>query len=236
MLRPSWRQFQSDEQLVSGGQVIATAVPPSSPSSPKITKTLVIAAVIGLVLGIILALIREGMDRRIKSPGELESPGCAPLSWASSPSSRRRSPDRSLVVINEPRSPVSEAYRTTAIALENLAARDGRTGDNDRSRPKDGGGASTSTANLGAVLAQAGHQVILVSADLRNPTLHLILGLPAGRGLSTAVHEAKNTERLLKGYPRSQPVPAGRRPGAGRSQRRCSPAPPWHRSSTTCKP
>jgi capsular exopolysaccharide synthesis family protein len=188
--------FQSDEQLVSGGQVIAPAVPPSSPSSPKITKTLVIAAVIGLVLGIILALIREGMDRRVKSPGELESRLRAPVLGVI-PKFKGRSADRSLVVINEPRSPVSEAYRTAAIALENLAARAGARVILIVS-PQHGGGASTSTANLGAVLAQAGRQVILVSADLRSPTLHLILGLPAGRGLSTAVHEAKNTERLLK--------------------------------------
>jgi capsular exopolysaccharide synthesis family protein len=64
--------------------------------------------------------------------------------------------------------------------------------------PKPGGGASTTTANLGAILAQAGRQVILVSADLRNPTLHLILGLSNGRGISTAVREGKSAERLLK--------------------------------------
>ena len=188
--------FQSDQQLVSGGQVIGTAVPPSSPSSPKIATTLVIAAVIGLVLGIILALIREGMDRRIKSPGEMESQLRAPVLGVI-PKFKGRSPERSLVAINEPRSPASEAYRTAAIALENLATRTGARVIMIVS-PKEGGGASTATANLGAVLAQAGRQVILVSADLRNPTLHLILGLPDGRGLSTAVTEAKNTERFLK--------------------------------------
>jgi uncharacterized protein involved in exopolysaccharide biosynthesis len=86
MLRPQLtdaanqlQTLESDQQLVSGGQVIGTAVPPPSPSSPKITSTLIIAAVIGLVLGILLALLREGMDRRIKSPGELESTLYAPV-------------------------------------------------------------------------------------------------------------------------------------------------------------
>ena len=65
--------------------------------------------------------------------------------------------------------------------------------------PREGGGATTTMANVGAVLAQAGHQVILVSADLRGPTLHHIFGLQNGRGLSTAVLEGKNIERLLKG-------------------------------------
>jgi capsular exopolysaccharide synthesis family protein len=189
--------FQSDQSLVDGGQVIGTAVPPSTPSSPKKTTTLIIAAVIGLVLGILLALIREATDRRIKSPGELGSRLQAPVLGVI-PKFKGRSPDRSLVIISEPRGSASEAYRTAAIALENLAARASARVIMFAS-PRQGGGASTTTANLGAVLAQAGHQVILVSADLRDPALHLILGLQNGRGLSTAVLEGKNTERLLKG-------------------------------------
>lgn len=189
--------FKSDEQLVSGGQLIGTAVPPSSPSSPKIVTTLVIAAVIGLVLGIILALLREGMDRRIKSADQMETQLRAPVLGVI-PKFKGGSPERSLVTINDPRSPATDAYRVTAIALENLAARTGARVIMIAS-PKAGGGASTATANLGAVLAQAGHQVILVSADLRNPALHLILGVPDGRGLSTALMDANNTERYLKG-------------------------------------
>jgi succinoglycan biosynthesis transport protein ExoP len=205
MLRPQFTYvasqlatFESDQQLVSGGILIGSAVPPPSPSSPKITTTLVIAAVIGLVLGILLALIREGMDRRIKSPDEMETQLRAPVLGVI-PKFKGRSPERSLVTISDPRSPASEAYRTTAIALENLAARAGVRMIMFAS-PKAGGGASTTTANVGAVLAQAGHQVILVSADLRSPTLHLILGLPDGRGLSTALMDGANsTDRLLKG-------------------------------------
>jgi polysaccharide biosynthesis transport protein len=191
--------FQSDESLVNGGQVIGTAVPPSSPSTKK-TTTLIIAAVIGLALGILLALIREAMDRRIKSPGDLGNRLGAPVLGVIPKFRGGRSPDRSLVVITEPRGSASEAYRTTAIALENLAGRAGAQVIMFAS-PRVGGGASTTTANIGAVLAQAGHQVILVSADLRDPALHLMMGLQNGRGLSTAVVEGKSTERLLKGTP-----------------------------------
>lgn len=189
--------FQSDQSLVDGGQVIGTAVPPSSPSGKKSTL-LIIAAVVGLVLGILLALIREAMDRRIKSPGELGDRLQAPVLGVIPKFRGGRSEDRSLVVLAEPRGAASEAYRTAAIALETLAGRAGAQVVMFAS-PQAGGGASTTTANIGAVLAQAGHQVVLVSADLREPALHLILGLQNGRGLSTAVVEGKSTERLLKG-------------------------------------
>jgi capsular exopolysaccharide synthesis family protein len=189
-------QFQADQKLVSAGMVIGVAVPPSSPSSPKVTKTLLIAGVIGLVVGICLALIREAMDGRIKSPEELESRLRAPVLGVI-PKFGARSPDRSLATIADPRGAASEAYRMTAIALENLTARGGLRVIMIVS-PEDGGGASTATANLGVVLAQAGHRVILVSADLRDPRLHLIFGLSNGHGLSTALLEGTDAERLLK--------------------------------------
>jgi capsular exopolysaccharide synthesis family protein len=48
------------------------------------------------------------------------------------------------------------------------------------------------------MLAQAGHRVILVSADLRYPTLHLIFGLSNGHGFCNALMEGMDPERLLK--------------------------------------
>jgi capsular exopolysaccharide synthesis family protein len=85
----------------------------------------------------------------------------------------------------------------TAMTLEHLAARDGLRVIMVVS-PQDGGGASTTVANLGVVLAQAGHRVILVSADLRYPTLHLIFGLSNGHGFCNALLEGMDPERLLK--------------------------------------
>jgi capsular exopolysaccharide synthesis family protein len=45
-------------------------------------------------------------------------------------------------------------------------------------------GKTTATARLGRALTQAGHRVLLVSADLRVPRLHEMFGLQLGAGLS----------------------------------------------------
>lgn len=45
-------------------------------------------------------------------------------------------------------------------------------------------GKSTTVANLGVVLAQAGSTVLLVDTDLRRPTLHKIFGFSNDRGLT----------------------------------------------------
>jgi capsular exopolysaccharide synthesis family protein len=189
-------QFQSDEQLVSAGNVITTAVAPTSPSSPKLAKDLLIAGAIGLVLGICLALVREATDGRIKSPDEFESRLRAPVLGVI-PRYNARSPEAALATINDPRGRASEAYRMTAMALEYLAERKSLRTMVVVS-PQDGGGASTTIANLGVVLAQAGHRVILVSADLRYPSLHLIFGLSNGHGFCNALLEGIEPERLLK--------------------------------------
>jgi capsular exopolysaccharide synthesis family protein len=189
-------QFQADQQLISAGTVVMTAGSPSSPSSPKVAKTLLIAGVIGLVIGLSLALIREAMDGRIKNADALESRLRAPVLGVI-PKFNARSPEKSLATITDPRGAASEAYRMTAITLEHLAARDGLRVIMVAS-PEDGGGASTTVANLGVMLAQAGHRVILVSADLRYPTLHLIFGLSNGHGFCNALLEGMDPERLLK--------------------------------------
>lgn len=151
---------------------------------------------IGLVIGLCLALIREAMDRRIKNPDALESRLRAPVLGVI-PRFDARSPERSLATVTDPRGAASEAYRMAAITLEHLAARDGLRVIMVAS-PQDGGGASTTVANLGVVLAQAGHRVILVSADLRYPSLHLIFGLSNGHGFCNALLEGLDPERLLK--------------------------------------
>lgn len=189
-------QLQADQQLVSAGSVITTAVPPSSSSSSHAAKILLIAAVIGLVIGLCIALIREAMDRRIKTPDALESRLRAPVLGVI-PKFDARSPERSLATITDPRGAASEAYRVAAVSLEHMAARKDLRVIMVVS-PQDGGGASTTVANLGVVLAQAGHRVILVSADLRYPSLHLIFGLSNGHGFYNAVLEGMDPQRLLK--------------------------------------
>jgi Mrp family chromosome partitioning ATPase len=56
-------------------------------------------------------------------------------------------------------------------------------------------GKSTVTARLGRALAQAGHPTLLISADLRWPTLHDIMGVPEEPGLTELLEEASERPR-----------------------------------------
>jgi len=102
-----------------------------------------------------------------------------------------------LITISDPRSPLSEAYRTLRTnldfasldrALKTLAVTSAGVGE----------GKSTTLANLAVVSAQAGRKVLLVDADLRRPMLHDIFGLSNSAGLTTAIRDGATAELPLQ--------------------------------------
>lgn len=94
------------------------------------------------------------------------------------------SEDQELITIANPKSPVSEAYRTlrTNIQFSSLD-KPLRTLLVTSSSPSEG--KSTTVGNLGVTFAQAGYQVILVDCDLRRPSLHEIFSLENDVGLTS---------------------------------------------------
>jgi capsular exopolysaccharide synthesis family protein len=95
-------------------------------------------------------------------------------------------PSESLITLTNPRSPVSEAYRTLRTNLE-FSSLDRPIKTMVVTSPGLGEGKSTTLANLAVTLAQAEKEVILVDCDLRRPSQHEIFGLSNGVGLTTMV-------------------------------------------------
>jgi len=103
-----------------------------------------------------------------------------------------------LITVAEPRSAISEAYRTLRTNLD-FAGLDRALKTLVITSAGVGEGKSTTLANLAIVSAQAGRKVILVDADLRRPALHQILGTSNELGLtSMVVDEARLTAPPLQ--------------------------------------
>ncbi len=109
----------------------------------------------------------------------------------------------SLVTISNPRSPISEAYRTLRTNLEfSSLDKPLRTMVVTSAGPEEG--KSTTLANLAVTLAQAEKKVILVDCDLRRPSQHEIFEVENGVGLTTMVVD----EEAFKNPPLQEtPVP-----------------------------
>ncbi|WP_339180188.1 CpsD/CapB family tyrosine-protein kinase [Oceanobacillus sp. FSL W7-1293] len=90
---------------------------------------------------------------------------------------------RHLITNSNPRSPISEQYRTVRTNLQ-FASVDNEIKSMLLTSAGPAEGKSMTTANLAVVYAQQGKKVLLVDADLRKPTIHYTFRLDNLRGLS----------------------------------------------------
>ena len=92
----------------------------------------------------------------------------------------------SLITLTDPRSPVSEAYRTLRTNLS-FYSLDNPIRTLVVTSPATGEGKSTTVANLAVTMAQSGRRTILVDCDLRRPSLHTLFNLSSEPGLTNMV-------------------------------------------------
>lgn len=104
---------------------------------------------------------------------------------------------RKLIVQEDPKSPIAEAYRTLRTNLQ-FAKVDGelRTIMFTSSGPAEG--KSTTIANVAVALAQSGRRIILVDCDLRKPVQHRIFG-KRNRGVTNILVDDSSVETFLQG-------------------------------------
>ncbi len=177
-------QLQVDAaSALDQARIVSPTAADASPITPGVTTIGPLAAVVGLVLGVDLALLFNFLDESIRTKGDLElaCPGLVVLGTV--PQGR----DLAALVPGQDRSsPTAEAYRSVRTVL--LAARrDPPIRMLQVTSPGPSEGKTTVVANLGMVLAAAGRYVVVVDADLRNPTLNERFGLPNDVGLTSII-------------------------------------------------
>ncbi|BAL62600.1 CpsD/CapB family tyrosine-protein kinase [Melissococcus plutonius] len=111
---------------------------------------------------------------------------------------KQRTKPISLITMSDPASPISEQYRTIRTniqyamvdkTLQTLAITSSSASE----------GKSTSTINLAIVFANSNKKVLLVDADMRNPTIAKTFELINNRGLSTLLsNKTMTTEEVLQ--------------------------------------
>jgi non-specific protein-tyrosine kinase len=156
------------------------AVTPISPVRPKPLQNGLLAAVVGILLSMGVIFAMTALDDTLKDPEELARQtgltiiGVIPHDETAS---------RGLVTQLEPRSPVSEAYRSLRTNIEYANAAHPLTRIVITSAtPSDG--KSTIAANLATVIAQGEKGISLLDADMRRPRVHSLMNLSQRSGLS----------------------------------------------------
>jgi capsular exopolysaccharide synthesis family protein len=167
-------------EAVSVGDVIQPANLPTSPSGPNHPKAGILGLIVGLGLGVGIGLFRERLDARVHGRDDMELHSRAPV-LAFIPHIRSRSP--APIMLDQPTSSGAEAYKALRVRFLHAAAQQGFKTIVITSSVA-GEGKTWTAANLGVALAQSGKWVALVSADLRQPRLHLYFPPENGTGLT----------------------------------------------------
>jgi succinoglycan biosynthesis transport protein ExoP len=203
-------QYDTAIQAIKGssGAILKEPQLPSKPIRPNHIRDAILAVIVGLVLGFAAAFARDYVDDSLRGVEDVERQsgatlvGVIPHVPGASDGGKRKEKDGErtdaafLVAEEDSKAPATEAYRTLRTNLLFMAAT-GPLKVLTITSPLQGEGKSTTAANLGAVLAQAGQRVLLVGADLRRPTVHRFFNLSNRIGLSGVLSgQAELTEAV----------------------------------------
>lgn len=169
------------------GRLLHPAALPFAPSGPKRGRTVILALFIGSAFGVGQAIVRARFDPRLQGRRDLSLGAGAPVLAVipKLPSGDGQAEHR-LVTVISPRSPEAEAYRALRATILFAISVHG-TKSLVVTSATAGEGKTSTAANLGVALAQAGKRVILVSADLHRPALDAYFSHQNDVGLSNVL-------------------------------------------------
>jgi len=202
----------AENQTAGNIRIVATALVPDKPIAPRKGLNISLGVALGLILAGGTALILEMFDRSIKTIDELKGLAGFPIlgiipdfSYAAGASKNRKGkkllPAKDLaiakssqvIVRDNPRSPISEAYRVLQTNLKFLSS------DNPikvivvtSSVPKEG--KSTTGANLAMAMSQLGRRVLIIDVDMRKPSQQKVWEIPNAKGLSNVLSDQDTLE------------------------------------------
>ncbi len=146
------------------------AAVPTSPISPSFPRNLLISLILGLIVGGGLAVVREAVDDTLYSPEDAERKLGLPL-LGTTPLVDDTDQD----AMEDTHSDLNEAYYSIRAAIDYATA-----GDRHKVIQVTSGqpaeGKSTTALALARDFARIGRRVLIIDSDLRNPSLHRLLG------------------------------------------------------------
>jgi capsular exopolysaccharide synthesis family protein len=194
-------------------QNVATASAAPVEQQVRPWMNFVIGAFVGLVIGFGLAVMAEMNDTSIRSIEDvtdyigLDVIGTIPQMRFGKPKSQRRGDyvamtaeghvDSCIVTQHDPKSPISEAYRTlrTTFQLATLHQKP-KTVMVTSSVPAEG--KTTTAVNMAVTFADSGLRVLVIDTDLRRPHVHHVLRMERGPGLADVLREGYDVHTVIR--------------------------------------
>lgn len=189
------------ESPVQGGtspvklSVVTPATAPISPSAPNTKLNLAVGALVGIALGVALSVLRTMLDTKIRGEADIRRISESPiLGGVAFDNDATKKP---LLTQAPPQGQRAESFRQIRTNLQFAhVSHESKAILVTSSLP--GEGKTTTATNLAIAMAQAGHTVALIDADLRRPRVDDYLGLDRNAGLTTALIGEADVSDLLQ--------------------------------------
>lgn len=163
---------------------VKAATAPSSPTSPKTERNILLGAFTGLLLGIGLAFLRTAVDTRVRSTAEVVEAANVPV-LAEIPTNSRMSRGQS-VLAHTQGDPTLEQYvrlrtnlqfvaigrKPLILAVTSAVAAEGKT---------------ATVTNLALTYARAGDRTLVIDTDLRRQRMSSLFGVDQAVGLTSVL-------------------------------------------------
>lgn len=167
--------------------VVDKAQAPKDAYKPDYRKNLLIGLFLGLIAGIGMAFLFEHLDDTYKRPAELEAQlGLSVVGMIPEADEMMKGMSLIQLSIEQPRSGIVESYRSVRTALQ-FAGEHGAPKVLALTSSQKGEGKTTSSVGIGIQFAQFGSRVLIIDADMRNPSLHKALSGNNEAGLTNVL-------------------------------------------------
>jgi capsular exopolysaccharide synthesis family protein len=190
---------QDSSLMQADARIISYATVPASPSHPRKKLIVAVAFVGSLMFGVLLALLIEHLDAGFRTREQLEAVTGVAVLGVAPHIGGGGFPGRGLhdEIVDRPHSRFSEAVRTlrTALLLSDVD-RPPCTVVVTSSIP--GEGKTTTSLSLARTAAMHGQRCIIIDGDLRNASLHGLLGVENRVGLIDYLSRDASVEDLVQ--------------------------------------
>lgn len=172
------------------------AKPDPNPVSPNVIRNMGLGVAVGLLMGLLWALLRDRMDKAVKTEADLTHLVSLPVLGAI-PNDEEAT--AAPLVSQRPGGLRGEAFKSLRTNLTFIQAGDQpKTIVVTSARP--GEGKSTTVANLAMALSEVGERVCVIEGDLRRPKLLDYLGMEGQFGLTNVLVGQATLEDTLQQF------------------------------------